>query len=327
MVKRIRILFINCPTLAVEPATFLLLAQNKFQSALQFEVHHFWLYSRKNEDVPISVIHRFIVDKEDGLKRFLPYLGPWLVRRNRVQLDLHAAPHFATRFNVETCLKNTRDVIDDYDDWVARREGNNYDAKPAPTIVITETPLPHNYISLADKNLRLGIVSMARWKYFFKPASALEYILTGVQRLSLALCYGQKIGFHYPTRGCLFDYTIYVQDTQVGSFLGFLCETCQNHLRTTVSDIEYSDILRLIENKWIGERENPNSISRILSKNYKYDLSRSTGLRPRFKDAVIRSAQSESGRVLWGFGKWLIVALALLLMAFFPWIQKFIAKL
>lgn len=44
MAKRIRIFFINCPSLAVDAAAFLILAQNQAQSAIQFEVEHFWIF-------------------------------------------------------------------------------------------------------------------------------------------------------------------------------------------------------------------------------------------------------------------------------------------
>lgn len=329
MGKRIRVFFINCPTLAVEAATYLLLAQNKVQSFFQFEVHHFWLYSLDQySDARNSAYRLWIANHDDFLQRFFWWLGGGrIVRSNRANLDLQAARHFSKEFDLNTCFTDTRAVLRKYDDWMARRRergANNYDAMPAPEIIVTETRLPHNFISHISPDRTLGIVSLGGWKRYFRPGSALECILTGVQRIAVALCCSPTIGFHYPTRGCLFDYTRYVQDTRVGAFLGFLCETCQQDLKRSISNVEYEDVVRLIENEWIGRRDSHDSVAHVLSRIYKYDLSRSTGLRPRFKDEIIRSVQSESGRVFWLLG---IGAVVILLAAYAPWIRQLLTLL
>lgn len=329
MAIRVRIFFINCPTLAVEAATYLLLAQNKAQSSLQFEIRHFWLYSvDKASEVENSRFKLWVERHDDTLTRFWWLGGSWLARLNRAKLDLEAAPHFAQEFNLETCFRQTKETINKYDNWVAHRSergANNYDAlKSAPVIVVTETPLPYNFISHIGNDRQLGIVSLSGWKRYFKPASALECALAGVQKIAVALCCSSTIGFHYPTRGCLFDYAQYVQDTRIGAFLGYLCETCKKDLERTTSKEQYHDITRLIENKWIGRRDIDDSVAQVLSRIYRYDLSRSTGLRPRFKDEIVRSIQSESGKVFWAVG---VGSFIFLLAAYAPWIYRWFSLL
>lgn len=249
-----------------------------------------------------------------------------LIRRNRALLDLRAAPAFQSSLGEPIWFTHTQKAIEQYDLWVKKREANRYDSNPLdPVIVITETVLQENYISFCENNI--GIISAAEWEKFFKPASALEYILTSIQRLSLRLCYGSVIGSHYPTRGCLWDYNINVPDVRISAFLGFLCETCRNGLKKAISQTDYDEIVRLIENRWIGNRESSSSVAGILAKNYKYDLSRSTGLNPGFMATIRRSMQSEVGRTLLDILKWLaILLLTIFLASHFPSISKFLTK-
>lgn len=321
MTKRIRIFFINCPTLATDAVAFLLLAQNKVQTVLQFEVHHFWIYSKKEHGNLTGWWNKKRVGIGDRYERFVP----WLEHRNRALFDLRAAPAFRDCFNTNTWSISVREAIARYDLWVANRPANNFDSASDPTIVITETGMQENYISFCDKDI--AIISAAEWKQFFKPASALEYILVSVQRLSLRLCYGSVIGSHYPTRGCLWDYDINVSDVRISAFLGFLCETCRNGLSEKIKPNEYDEIVKLMENHWVGDRESPSSIAGILAKNYKYDLSRSLGLNPGFVNRLTQSLPPWVGKSIVDIGKWLVILLLTIWIAsWFPSIAKLLNR-
>lgn len=321
MTKRIRIFFINCPTLATDAAAFLILAQNKVQTVLQFEIHHFWIYSKNKHGNLTGWWHKKRVGIGDRYERFVP----WLERRNRALFDLLAAPAFRGSFNADTWSTSIREAIAQYDLWVKNRQANNFDSVPAPSIVITETGIQEHYISFCGEDI--AIISAAKWMQFFKPASALEYILVSVQRLSLRLCYGSVIGSHYPTRGCLWDYDINVPDVRISAFLGFLCETCRNGLNKKIRLNEYDQIVRLMENHWIGDRESPSSIAGILAKNYKYDLSLSIGLNPGFMSKLAQSLPPWFGKSIIDIGKWLIIFLLTIWIAScFPSIAKFLRK-
>ena len=192
--KRIRVFFINCPTLATDAAAYLILAQNKVQAAIQFEVHHFWVFGQINQGPLAGRLNRTL----EKIEEKHPTIG-WLARRNRSLRDLRAAPLFHKTFQHKNWEDHVSKAIGDYDRWFASSGYYKYDYEQAPAIVITETPLAGKYLSICGE--QLGIISLTDWKAFFKPGSALEYILTNVQRLSLRLSFGSVIGSHFPTRG------------------------------------------------------------------------------------------------------------------------------
>lgn len=321
MPNRIRILFINCPTLATDAASFLILAQNKVQTIFQFEIHHFWIYSRKSQG-PLGGWRNSKLEIIQGrYERFVP----WLVRKYRTLLDLRAAPDFRNYFDEDSWIVPAKQAVDSYDHWVSNRQANHFDSIPAPTILITETNFRDHYISFCGNDI--AVISIAEWKQFFKPASALEFILTSVQRLSLRLWYGPAIGSHYPTRGCLWDYAINVPDVKISSFLGYLCETCRTALRHSLGPTEYREIIQLIENKWTGDSESASSVAGVLAKIYKYDLSRSTGLNPGIIRFILGFMRAEIGRATIDILKWVVILLITIALAScFPSIVKFLTR-
>lgn len=89
MAKRIRVFFINCPTLAADAAAYLILAQNKVQAAIQFEVHHFWIVGHAQGTLR-GKLNKLLQRLEERFPR-----SRRLVQRNRSLLDLQVAPSFA----------------------------------------------------------------------------------------------------------------------------------------------------------------------------------------------------------------------------------------
>lgn len=317
MAKRIRVFFINCPTLAVDATSFLILAQNRVQTALQFEVHHFWIYSKNSQGSLEGLWDKFLSRNEDNFHSN----STWRERKYRTKLDLRAAPFFSHTISLKPDKWTTvRAIIKDYDAWLKGSGYNTYDYNENdPVIIITETPLFGKYISLSTQGM--GILGAADWKYFMGSgsASALEYILTGVQRLSLRLSYGAVIGSHFSTRGCLWDFDVHQPDVKISSFLGYLCEVCQQGLKKVVTTEEYQEIETLLKNNWIGEESKPDSIAGILKKDYKYSLNRSTGLRSSFLSLIKDSIPSEIGKFVVEIIKWVIIfLLTLLLLTYFP---------
>lgn len=329
MVKRIRIFFINCPTLATDAASFLILAQNKVQTFVQYEVHHFHIYAKKTIGGSSNWWNRTLVAIEDKYEHRLPRLvSQRLARRNSTYFDRLAAPTFCEDFTGQRWFDDIKKVVGEYDAWVQQRGAkgqNNLDSQYAPSIVITETNLEDHFVSWAEGDL--AVISAAEWKRFFKPGSALEYILTGVQRATLYLGAGMWQIAHYPTRGCLCDYGINVPDLRISAFRGFLCETCRSFLKEKLSTAEYDDVFKLIDNQWIGDKDTPSSVAAILAKHYRYDLTRSTGLRPGFLATVLASMQSELGKKLSAGVIYAFLILALLIVVrYFPSLWNFIGS-
>lgn len=336
MAKRLRIFFINCPSLAVDAAAFLILAQNKVQSAIQFEVQHFWIYGQTLRPKPKNLKDKIFGFNEDAFHSFARLPQPfskllepfsrWLERKNRTRLDLYGAPQFQTTFALKDALVKTRTAITDYDDWLAKCGYLTYDTHRDPAIVITETALWGRYLSSCGKDV--GVVSAAKWEDFFRPASGLEYVLNSIQRFSLRMLYGAKLGTHYPSRGCLWDFHVHQPDTKISSHLGFLCETCRGLLRQQTSPEEFNELTSLINNDWIGSESDSSSVAGILRKNYRYSLSRSSGLHPGVLSGISESMKSEFGKFVIEVVKWtLIVLITLLSLTYFPDATKKIREL
>ena len=244
-----------------------------------------------------------------------------LVQRYRATLDLRVAPSFSE--TIEHDLDKVKAAVQDYDEWFLDSGYNRYDAELSPAIVVTETPLAGHYLTICEQSL--GFVSLADWKDFFKPGSALEYILSNVQRLSLRLCYGSEIGSHFPTRGCVWDFDVHQPDIRIAAFLGLLCDTCKEKLKRAATDTEFREIQALISNEWIGRTDNPFSIAAALVKNYKYELRKATGLTPGLVSSISQSMRTEVGKFLFDILKWvLILLITLVLASYFPGVYRLV---
>lgn len=304
--KRIRILFVNCPTLSTDAASYLLLAQNKFQTAIQYEVAHYWIFGHalnKNSS-RIDKLREKLSDKFVLFER----LGKGL----NTKLELLAAPQFRSPVLRDTWYEPINKAITDYDRWFASCSYNKFDSDPCPTIVITETPIEGGYIGLSRGNVAL--ISLANWKSYFRPGSALEYLLCGVQRYALRLSYG-SIGSHYVTRGCIWDFHVHQLDSRISGYLGFLCSTCEASLQSSVSPDDMEDIKSMISNDWIGNTTDLSSVASIMSKNYRYDLRRSSGLSSSLMTTISNSMKTEVGKFFFDIAKVALAALATLYIA------------
>lgn len=323
MAKRVRIFFINCPSVATDAASFLILAQNQVQTAIQFEVIHFWIYGQSVQG-PLKGIWNTILSHSH--ESFHSWSLPWLERRYRAKLDIQTATSFQIEIKHKEALNVARNAVSKYDDWFSKCGYPTYDTVASPAIVVTETPMWGKYISFCGSDI--AIVSAAKWKDFFAPASGLEYVLTAVQRLALRLSYGTGIKSHYPTRGCLWDFHVHQPDSKISSFLGMLCETCRTALKQSASTEEFDQLSRLLENKWYGTEADSSSIAGILKKNYKYSLTRSTELHPGLLSPAIESIKTESGKNIVEIVKWIIIlVITILLVTYFPDIAEKVRKL
>lgn len=313
--KSVRILFVNCPSLAVEAAAFLILAQNQAQKALQFEIEHYWLYAANG--IPRESWREWLLEaREDGFWR-RPLAR--LKRRYRSSLELKVAPAFSNPLGSSTWMAAASKAIDDHDAWLS---SSYLKKKPRtvsiPTMIVTETPLVGGYLSYANGDI--GIISISKWKKYFSPASGLEFLLTSVQRQALWISYrATGVGSHYPTRGCIWDFHVYQADSRISAFLGFLCEPCQSKLTSSIPASEYFELEQLLGNRWIGSEDDCGTVAQILKKNYGYYLTRSSGLRPSLIAPITDSVKAESGKAIADIGKWAaILVITLFALTYFP---------
>jgi hypothetical protein len=312
MYRRIRIFFIGCPTLDVDAASQLLLSQNAVQNAVQFEIYHFWIFSQKACGIPRGWRNRISFWYADTALPFSKAVGA----RNRVILDRRDAPLFRAALPQGKWFGICKEVLHKFDEWLQCSE-SMYDVSDCPSIIITEAPIEGGFISNTRENI--GLVSTAKWSTYFRPVSALDYILFSVQRLTMRLVFTQEVGSHYPTRGCLWDYDDHQPDARIAVLLGHICGTCKKKLLDAVGASTYEQVSLLVSNKWLGDKSVQFTPAAVLANVYKYDLSRSTGLSASFISRIIDSLPSELGKILSEAIKWAIVLIiTLTLAAYFP---------
>lgn len=313
--KRVRVFFIGCPTLDTAAASHLLLSQNTAQRAVQFEIYHYWIYCARTSAVknPLRRLHAWYSDKSLPFSRSLD-------RRYRAYLDRRKAPAFGETISRDHWLSTCRDALKSYDEWFPTLD-RKFDVERCPTIIVTEAPIAGGYISLTNDDV--GLVSTAKWKSYFRPVSALDYILFSVQRLTLRLSYTESVGSHYPTRGCLWDFDPHQPDARIAILLGHICRTCESRLIAASNPETFVELSKLVANRWIGDKNIQFTPAATLAHIHKYDLSRSTGLSTSFLTRAWDSISAEVGKVVVEGIKWAVVlTIGLTLAAYFPDVFK-----
>jgi hypothetical protein len=75
------------------------------------------------------------------------------------------------------------------------------------------------------------------------------------------------------------------------------------------------DIKSMISNDWIGSTSDLSSVASIMSKNYHYDLKRSSGLSSSLITTISNSMKTEVGKFFFDIAKVALAALATLYIA------------
>lgn len=300
MAHPLRIFFINCPTLDVDAASYLLLAQNKHQPHIQFQINHFWLCTLGHPSSWRSCVSRYI----DRLPRSI---SKRISRVVNAKFDLSQAPAFKEKLAKSSWQSASKEAISNYDSWFDQSSYYKQDSLPCRSIIITETPLKGGYISYGSDEI--FFISLANWEAYFSPGSALEFILLNVQRAALRLALNAT-GWHFSTRGCINDFGVHQPDTRISTYLGGLCHTCFDNLVKATSPETANEIELFLRNQWIGLKSDPSSVSSMLSSNYKYELRRSTGLKPSLWHTAKESMRNELGKEVIGILKYSLFAVA-----------------
>lgn len=280
---------------------------------MEFNVFRSWVYARRGSKFPKSFFQKLIVLLSSRHNRFSRYLH----QRIDDHFDKKEFRFHDREFRKEDWLLKAKGIIDQYDAYLASRD-DKVDFRLNPIIIVTDVPIADGFFSLT--NGPIGLVSTANWKYYFKPASTLDYVLASTQRLALRMTFNSQIGSHFETKGCVWDYCQYQPDARISIFNGYICEKCSRKLAEAGLTDENIDKLQLLtSNKWLGSKSDQYSVSGILSKNYKYDLSRSTGPSGDLFTALLDALRAESAEILRTSLRWsIIIGLTLLITTRFP---------
>lgn len=321
MIGRIRILYVNCPSLDTDALSQLLLSQNNVQKELEFSVFNYWLYSKITKG-GLRGILPYLAEKYGGPRNRLTTL---LARKYRAKLDVHAFPELKKEIDRNRWFSQVQENLKLYDTWLKSRETVPVDCDGMSTIIITQTPISDGFFSLSNNGI--GIISIANWSSYFKPVRPFDYLLVGVQRLSLRLACAGSLASHYETKGCLWDYCQNQPDARIGLLNGYICEVCNEKLESSVGKDSCASLRRLISNEWVGHSDDKFSPAAILSKIYSYDLSRSKTFNSRIFSRIRDAMPEEMGKVLVDAIRWsAIVILTMLTVSCFPGLIHMVKK-
>lgn len=291
--RPIRILIANCPQLNDAACAYLLLAQNTAQKVFEFELYHLFV------DAEHAKVH-------DGIARIMRTCAKLpiafksiLSRRYRARIERILWPPLDNKvLPLNDWYDLLKPHIEKHEEWLGNLSADygNWTMRPGPTIILTETALWGGYLSSVGPNFAL--VSLANWRSY-APPSVLEYALMSVQRAALRMAVNQQIGCHYPTRGCVWDFTAHQPDARL-SVVGSLCDACQALVREQVGDEALTEIQFLVSHKWIGKTDEPGSVASNLKRVFGYDLAITQGLSPTFFDRLREAVPSALMKVIVG---------------------------
>lgn len=182
--RPVRIVFANCPHLDREAACYLLLAQNRAQSVLEFELYHVAAFAE----------HFGLRNWRSRVLKRWSESPPWLARRWERELELLAIPALRSVLPLSTGAALIEPFVIQHDSWISGLKTNygGWTLRLGPTIIITETPVQGGYFGLGDDNF--AVISVTDFHRKYTPPSLLEFVLTNVQRYALRLAINKRIG-------------------------------------------------------------------------------------------------------------------------------------
>jgi hypothetical protein len=151
-----------------------------------------------------------------------------------------------------------------------------------PLIVLTETPLSGGYLSVVGPDV--AVANLTDWRKYAPPSIA-EYALFQVQRAALRMGLDPGIGCHYPTRGCVWDFTAHQPDARL-CVVGALCDACLELIAQSVTADEKKSLELLLSHDWIGKTEEPGTVASTLKRVFGFDLALTRGLSPSFLEHI-----------------------------------------
>jgi hypothetical protein len=288
--RRLRIFFLNCPHLDHLAATDLLVSQNEHQRLFEFETYSFWILPAP---VRSRLRWRFL-----SLAFAIPLrpagFSAWLEGQRRAMRDLDFAPEFAAKLGLERALDIARSCIARHDEWLKCQppDYGNWSIRYGPAVIVTETPIQGRYLSVVGEDV--AVITIAEWDRRFAPPSVLEFVLSNVQRAAIRMLLTTKIGSHYPTRGCVWDFTATVEDARISVSSGYLCGTCREAVRDALDEEEVRQLEVFLRNDWVGTLRDNTSVASDLKRIFGYDLSRTRGLSPSFGEKLWESIRTKA---------------------------------
>lgn len=276
----IRVVFANCKKLDVPACAYLVLAQNVVQELFEFEVYRL---SVKGEYEEVRNWRSALLRAWAETRIPFP-LRAFAERRYEALLDRLMAPALNRPLPPRTCIELLKPLVESHDEWLRKLPASygNWTQREGPTILVTETALEGGYFGWSDE--KFAVVSTAEWKKHLVPTSLIEYALSLIQRYAVRMSLSPRVGSHYPTRGCIWDFDAHQPDAAMAHLVGYLCESCQRLVLENTDEDQLRELRQLLSHSWIGDVDDPGTVASTLKRAFMYDLVRTRGARASFWD-------------------------------------------
>ena len=113
---RVRVFFLNCPSLDIAACSYLIAAQNTVQRVFEFEIYDFSVYLAKTREGPTDFTSRFL----ELLTRSRVPGRRWATRRYRSRQDRIAIPGLGSSIPLDTWFPAIRETIRAHDSWLSQ---------------------------------------------------------------------------------------------------------------------------------------------------------------------------------------------------------------
>jgi acyl carrier protein phosphodiesterase len=165
-------------------------------------------------------------------------------------------------------------------------------------IVVSLARFSEHWFNLRSELAPISVIGLGDWKKTMAPPSLHEIILTLVVRESIASACPELSGsVHFGTKGCICDFSEPIPDVRVKIFTGFLCDYCRRVLAFDGKSQLADDMARILDKKWIGDFDDPGSITSIMNK-LGVNLFRTKALTPSWGELLVTSIRDDARREL-----------------------------
>jgi hypothetical protein len=238
--------------------TYLLLHLNTLQNTFEYEI----LPCEEEDEFLSSLISQQPVDREQI--------------RTKVETFIET---------YETCLQS----------WISDARITDT-TLPTSYILITMTQFSDGYYTMRQN--QLSILALGNWKRSMAPPSILEFLITLVIRESVATVSPSLCGsVHYGTKGCLFDFTPFLDDARYKVLNAFICTPCRDALIQDQLPELADEITHVLSKQWFGKAADLDSPAGITAK-LGYNLFLTKGFDANFWEKLTEILREESVRLV-----------------------------
>jgi hypothetical protein len=144
------------------------------------------------------------------------------------------------------------------------------------TVVCAATFRDHFYSS---QRAGVGVIALGDWSKEMAPPSFLEFVYTLLLRSAVGAAFLKDKPSHYPTRGCLMDFTADLDDVRFKVLNANICASCADLLTKASSGDSVRQLRYVLAKTWIGNPLMRGTPAAVIAK-LGYDLFLTSGMKP-----------------------------------------------